>query len=87
MAEYCTNEDCQRTSAMCNNSKKIIQELNVKMNHQKKTLDDYRQLNMKAFEDITELESDIRDKEDFIHKIRKERSDLKKDVKFLNEKI
>ena len=71
MAEYCTNEECQRTSAMCINHKKIIQELNVKVNHQKKTLDDYRQLNMKAFEDVTELESDIRDKEKFIDKIRK----------------
>ena len=87
MAEYCTNEECQRTSAICTNYKKIIQELNVKVNYQKKTLDNYRQLNIKTFEDITELESDIRDKEEFINKIKKERSDLKKDVKFLNEKI
>ena len=87
MEVSCTNEECQRLASACANYQKVMQELNVKVKHQKKTLDDYRHLNMKSFDDISQLESDIREKEDFINKIRKERSDLKKEVKFLNEKI
>ena len=87
MDKYCTNEQCQKTVAVCSNYQKVIDELNCKVIHQKKTLDDYRHLNMASFDEITQLESDIKDKEDFINKIKKERSDLKKDVKFLNDKI
>ena len=87
MDEYCRIEECRKTAATCSKYQKIIEELHTKVNHQKKTLDDYRHLNMTSFDEIAQLESDIRDKEDFINRIKKERSDIKKDVKFLNEKI
>ena len=87
MDKHCTNEECRKTGDVCAYYQKVIHELNVKVKQQKKTLDDYRHLNMKSFDDITQLESGIRDKEEFINKIRKERNDLKKEVKFLNEKI
>ena len=87
MDKHCTNEECRKTGDVCAYYQKVIHELNVKVKQQKKTLDDYKHLNMKSFDDITQLESDIRDKEEFINKIRKERNDLKKEVKFLNEKI
>ena len=87
MDKYCINEECRKTVAACSNYQKVINDLNSKVLHQKKTLDDYRHLNMTSFDEINQLESDIRDKEDFINKIKKERSDLKKNVKFLNDKI
>ena len=83
MDEYCRSEECRKTAATCSKYQKI----NTKVKYQKKTIDDYRHLNMTSFDEIAQLESDIRDKEAFINRLKKERSDIKKDVKFLNEKI
>ena len=86
MDEYCRNEECRKTAVACSKYRKIIEELNTKVNYQKKTIDDYRYLNMTSFDEVAQVESDIRDKEDFINKLKKERSDTKKNVKFLHKK-
>ena len=76
----CLNENCQRISNAW-----VKHQENFK--NQKKKLDEYRQMNMKLYDDIADLETDIKEKDDFVNKIRKKRNDLENEVKFLMEKV
>ena len=66
-------EGCYRLKEICEN--------------QKKKLEDYREMNIKLYEDIATLEVDIKEKEDFTNKLRKQRNSLENEVKNLNTNI
>ena len=87
MDKICINAECKRIATVFLNYQKLNSELNSKVLHQKKTLKDYRDQNVRSFDEIAQLEVDIKDKEDFINKLKKERNELKRDVKFLNDKV
>ena len=69
----------------CNKHKKVAFDLKEISEHQKKKLREYREMNSKLYEDIADLEVDIKEKEDFTNKLRKQRNSLENEVKHLNE--
>ena len=72
---------------VCNKHKKVAFELKGISENQKKKLKEYREMNSKLYEDIDDLEVDIKEKEDFTNKLRKQRNSLENEVKHLNEKV
>ena len=71
----------------CNKHKKVAFELKEISENQKKKLREYREMNSKLYEDIADLEVDIKEKEDFTNKLRKQRNSLENEVNHLNENI
>ena len=61
----------------CDEHKKVVIELKEISDHQKKKLKEYRETNSKLYDDIADLEVDIKDKEDFTNKLRKQRKGCK----------
>ena len=53
--------------------------------YQKKKLDEYREMNMKLYDDVADLETDIKEKDDFLNRLTKKRNDLENEVKHLIE--
>ena len=52
----------------------------------KKKLTDYRELNRKLYDDIDSVESDLKERDDFVHKVVKARNDFQKEVEILKKK-
>ena len=61
-------------------------EQNCKNSYCKKKLPEYRELTRKLYDDIDSHESDLQDKDHFIHKIVKARNDYEKEVENLKRK-
>ena len=61
-------------------------DLICKTGHCKKKLNEYRDLTRKLYDDIDNLETDFKDKEDFLQKIVKARNNLQEDVFQLRKK-
>ena len=80
----CQNNDCR--SEMERIVKRYIEFKEVSEN-QKKRLRDYREMNSKLYDDIAALECDIKEKDDFTSRLRKQRNDLENKVKHLIEKV
>ena len=57
------------------------------MKIRRKIVKEYREKNIKLCEDIADLEIDIKEKEDFTNKLRKQRNSLENEVKHLNTNI
>jgi peptidoglycan hydrolase CwlO-like protein len=55
--------------------------------NQKQKLRDYREANSNLYSEIGDLESDVKEKDDFANKLVKKRNELEKEVKHLIEKI
>ena len=87
----CQNENCQiemeKVVNACSKHRKAVTELKEICENQKKKLKDYREMNIKLYEDIATLEVDIKEKEDFNNRLRKQRNDLENEVKHLKEKV
>ena len=71
----------------CDEHKKVVIELKEISDHQKKKLTEYRETNSKLYDDIADLEVDIKEKENVTNKLRKQGNDNESEVKHLNEKV
>ena len=87
MTSNCTNDDCQRIASACVKHKNAAIALKDRVEYQKKKLDEYRDLNMKLYDDVADLETDMKEKDDFVNRLVKKRNDLEIEVKFLMEKV
>ena len=87
----CSTESCQaileELIKACDKQKKVAIELKEISENQKEKLIEYRETNSKLYDDIADLEDDIKEKVDFANKLRKQRNDLEREVKYLNEKV
>ena len=87
----CSTESCQamleKLIKACDKQKRVAIELKEISENQKKKLIEYRETNSKLYDDIADLEDDIKEKVDFANKLRKQRNDLEREVKYLNEKV
>ena len=87
----CSSDSCtemlEELINACNKHTKVAFELKEISENQKKKLREYREFNIKLYEDIADLEIDIKEKEDFTNKLRKQRNSLENEVKHLNTKL
>ena len=84
----CPNDDCRsEMERIVEKYKKAANEFKEVSENQKKRLRDYREMNSKLYDDIAALEFDIKEKDDFINRLRKQRNDLENEVKHLIEKV
>jgi DNA repair exonuclease SbcCD ATPase subunit len=85
MSIHCANDDCQRIAIACVKHKKAAIDMKERCSYQKKKLDEYREMNMKLYDDVADLETDIKEKDDFLNRLTKKRNDLENEVKHLIE--
>ena len=91
MEKVCPSGDCKKALEdlvnACSKHRKAAVDLKEISEAQKRKLKEYREFNVKLYEDIDQLELDIKEKDDFANKLMKKRNDLEIEVKNLLEKI
>ena len=89
--KVCPSDDCQNTFEdlvnACSKHKKAALDLKDVCESQKKKLREYRETNSKLYDDIADIEDDIKEKDNFSEKLRKQRNDLEIEVKHLLDKV
>ena len=91
MKKCCPSDQCAKAFVdlinACEKHKNAALAVKEIAENQKKKLREYRELNSKLYSENYELEYDIKEKDDFIERLKKKRNDLENKVKHLLEKV
>ena len=91
MNNGCRNDSCKRTieelMKACEKHRNAALAVKEIADNQKQKLRDYREANSNLYSEIDDLESDVKEKDDFANKLAKKRNELENEVKHLSEKI
>ena len=89
--ECCSGDNCRKAFEdqvnACKEYKKDAREYKEFGDNQRKKVKEFRELNSKLHDDIFDLEIDIKEKDEFVTKLTRERNKLQAEVKFYVEKI
>ena len=91
MKNGCRTDSCKRSveelMKACEKHRNAALDVKKIADNQKQKLSDYREANSNLYSEIDDLESDVKEKDDFANKLSKKRNKLENEVKHLREQI